>query len=58
MYISQVQLSVNLAHSLFFLLLYSLVLTYREGVDMLREAGIDMGYDEDLRYNQGSQRVF
>ncbi|KAJ7391873.1 hypothetical protein OS493_016163 [Desmophyllum pertusum] len=29
----------------------SLVLQYREGVDMLREAGIDMGYDEDLRYS-------
>ena len=29
--------------------LFSLVLTYREGVDMLREAGIDMNYDEDLR---------
>ena len=27
----------------------SLVLEYREGVDMLREAGIDMNYDEDLR---------
>lgn len=26
----------------------SLVLNYREGVDMLREAGIDMNYDEDL----------
>ncbi|XP_020616367.1 aspartate--tRNA ligase, cytoplasmic-like [Orbicella faveolata] len=26
----------------------SLVLQYREGVDMLREAGIDMNYDEDL----------
>ncbi|XP_029208125.2 aspartate--tRNA ligase, cytoplasmic-like [Acropora millepora] len=26
----------------------SLVLTYHEGVDMLREAGIDMNYDEDL----------
>ena len=29
--------------------LLSLVLQYREGVDMLREAGIDMEYDEDLR---------
>ena len=29
--------------------LFSLVLQYREGVDMLREAGIDMNYDEDLR---------
>ncbi|CAH3190956.1 unnamed protein product, partial [Porites evermanni] len=26
----------------------SLVLTYREGVDMLREAGVEMNYDEDL----------
>ncbi|XP_068716232.1 aspartate--tRNA ligase, cytoplasmic-like [Montipora foliosa] len=26
----------------------SLVLTYSEGVDMLREAGIEMNYDEDL----------
>ena len=29
--------------------LFSLILQYKEGVDMLREAGIEMGYDEDLR---------
>lgn len=33
--------------------LFSLVLNYCEGVDMLREAGIDMNYDEDLRYVKG-----
>lgn len=31
--------------------LFSLVLKYHEGVDMLREAGVEMEYDEDLRYN-------
>ena len=31
------------------LIFFSLVLTYREGVDMLREAGVEMNYDEDLR---------
>jgi hypothetical protein len=30
-------------------IIYSLILEYREGVDMLRAAGIEMGYDEDLR---------
>ena len=29
--------------------LFSLILQYKEGVDMLREAGIEMGHDEDLR---------
>ena len=33
----------------FYLFFFSLVLTYREGVDMLREAGVEMNYDEDLR---------
>lgn len=36
-----------------FFCLFSLVLNYCEGVDMLREAGIDMNYDEDLRYVKG-----
>ena len=36
--------------SIFFIFIFfSLVLTYREGVDMLREAGVEMNYDEDLR---------
>ena len=35
--------------SFFFIIFFSLVLTYREGVDMLREAGVEMNYDEDLR---------
>ena len=33
----------------FLFIFFSLVLTYREGVDMLREAGVEMNYDEDLR---------
>ena len=34
---------------IFLFFFFSLVLTYREGVDMLREAGVEMNYDEDLR---------
>lgn len=40
-------------HAGIFFCLFSLVLNYCEGVDMLREAGIDMNYDEDLRYVKG-----
>ena len=36
-------------YQLFLFIIFSLVLTYREGVDMLREAGVEMNYDEDLR---------
>ena len=34
---------------IYLFIFFSLVLTYREGVDMLREAGVEMNYDEDLR---------
>ena len=40
---------VIIFYQLFLFIFFSLVLTYREGVDMLREAGVEMNYDEDLR---------
>ena len=30
-------------------LLYRLILQYKEGVNMLREAGVEMGDEDDLR---------
>lgn len=30
--------------------IFSLVLTYKEGVQMLRDAGVEIGDEDDLRY--------
>ena len=35
------------------LLAYSLILTYAEGVEMLRANGVEMGDEDDLRYMCG-----